>query len=75
MSRSSDIYLKERYPRCPTHWFNIKQMAANPAKFQVMFLGTKITVNNFLINDVWIPVTDSVKLLGITIDKKTQFQE
>ena len=49
-------------------------MVANPAKFQVMFLGTKVQINNFIINNVSISVTDSVKLLGITIDKKLNFK-
>ena len=47
-------------------------MIANPAKFQVMFMGTKEAVENFVIKDILIPVTDSVKLLGIIIDKKLQ---
>jgi len=55
-------------------WFKINQMVANPAKFQVMFMGTKEPVENFLINDTLIPVTDSVKLLGIIIDKKLNFK-
>ena len=49
-------------------------MVANPAKFQVMFMGTKELINNFNINNISIPVTDTVKLLGITIDKKLNFK-
>ena len=49
-------------------------MVANPAKFQVMFMGSKEPVEKFLINDILIPVTDSVKLLGIIIDKKLNFK-
>ena len=44
-------------------WFKINQMVANPAKIQVMFMGSKEPVENFLINQILIPVTDSVKLL------------
>ena len=54
-------------------WFKINQLVANPGKFQVMFLGTKEPVD-FVINDILIPVTDSVKLLGIIIDKKLDFK-
>ena len=35
-------------------------MAENPAKFQVMFMGLNEPDENFLINDISIPVTDSV---------------
>jgi len=55
-------------------WFEINSMAANPAKFQIMFLGTNDPVPNFLINNISIPVNDSVKLLGITIDHKLKFK-
>ena len=37
-------------------------------------MGSKEHVENFLINDILIPVTDSVKLLGIIIDKKLNFK-
>ena len=51
-------------------WFKINSMAANPAKFQVMFLGTKDNiVPDFDIDGTKISPTDSVKLLGVTIDK------
>ena len=44
-------------------------MAANPGKFQVMFLGMKEQPKLTLkINDITIPHTDKVKLLGVTID-------
>ena len=33
-------------------WFKINQMVANPAKFQVMFMGTKEAVENFVIKDI-----------------------
>ena len=55
-------------------WFKINQMVANPAKFQVMFMGTKEAAENFVIKDILIPVTDLVKPLGIIIDKKLNFK-
>jgi hypothetical protein len=57
------------------YWFKINQMAANPSKFQVMFLGTKRQyIENFIINDISIPVAASIKLLGITIDRELKFK-
>jgi len=56
------------------YWFKINQMAANPSKFQVMFLGTKHHIDNFIINNISIPVSTTVKLLGITIDKELKFK-
>ena len=51
------------------NWFRVNHMAANPGKFQVMLLGMreqpKLTLE---INNITIPLTDKVKLLGVTID-------
>ena len=50
-------------------------MAANPDKFQVIFMGLekgqKLSIE---INGISIRTTEEVKLLGITIDSKLQFQ-
>ena len=49
-------------------------MVANPAKFQVMFLGIKqkprLCIN---INGNYLPASDKVKLLGVTIGCKLNF--
>ena len=51
-------------------------MAANLGKFQVMFLWMreqpKLTLE---INDITIPLTDRVKLLGVTIDSQLKFDD
>ena len=51
-------------------------MAANPGKFQVMFLGMreqpKLTLE---INDITSPLTDTAKLLRVTIDSKLKFDD
>ena len=60
--------------KCVLHWFEINQMAANPAKFQVMFLGAKEPVIYFVVDNILFNVTNSVKLLGITIDNKLNFK-
>ena len=50
-------------------------MTANPDKFQVIFMGLeKGQILNLEINGISIRTTEEVKLLGITIDSKLQFQ-
>ena len=50
-------------------------MAANPDKFQLIFMrlekGQKLSID---INGISIRTTEEVKLLGLTIDSKLQFQ-
>ena len=50
-------------------------MAANPGKFQIMFLGSKIDNSKikFAIKNKQIKCKREVKLLGITIDEKLTF--
>ena len=51
-------------------------MAANPGKFQVMLLGMREQPKLALeINDINIPLTDKVKLLGVTIDSQLKFDD
>ena len=49
-------------------------MAANPDKFQLMFIGlkddTRLRIGK---NGIVINMTDSAKLLGVTIDSKLNF--
>ena len=55
-------------------WFDSNRMVANPGKFQVMFLGLNTNQKLCIENDnLVIKPTDSVKLLGITIDSKLKF--
>ena len=57
-------------------WFKMNSLKANPAKFQFMILGkklgnkVKLKINSIVINE-----SDTVKLLGITIDSKLTFNE
>ena len=55
------------------HWFDINGLAANPSKFQVMFLGLKQALSKFNIGNISIKIKDTVKLLGIYIDNKLRF--
>ena len=50
-------------------------MVANPGKFQIMFLGSKINNSKikFVIENKQIKCKREVKLLGITIDEKLTF--
>ena len=55
--------------------FKVNSMAANPGKFQIMFLGSKIYNSKitFAIENKQIKCKREVKLLGITIDEKLTF--
>ena len=57
------------------NWFKVNSMVANPGKFQVMFLGSKIDncKITFAIENKQIKCKREVKLLGITIDEKLTF--
>ena len=56
-------------------WFKYNQMAANPNKSQVIFMGLeKGRKLSLEINVISIKITEEVKLLGITIDSKMQIQ-
>ena len=57
-------------------WYKINSMAANPAKFQVMFLGRKeFNTIEFKVEDIVLKSTNSVKLLGVIIDCKLNFDQ
>ena len=57
-------------------WYKINSMAANPAKFQVMFLGIKESNTiEFKVEDIVLKSTNSVKLLGVIIDCKLNFDQ
>ena len=49
-------------------------MVANPDKFQLMFIGLKDDIKLCIdINGIVAQMTDSVKLLGVTIDSMLNF--
>ena len=56
-------------------WFSCNQLAANPAKFQMMILGGLMAQKPLTIKmgNIVITSSDSVRLLGITIDDKLSF--
>ena len=52
------------------------EMFANPEKFQLIFIGLKDSITLCIdINGIVIQVTDSVKLLGVTIDSVFNFSQ
>ena len=57
------------------NWFKVNSMGANPVKFQIMFLGSKIDNSKitFAIENKQIKCKREVKLLGINIDEKLTF--
>ena len=57
------------------NWFRINSMVANPGKFQIMFLGSKIDNNKitFMIENKRVKSRSEVKLLGIATDGKLSF--
>ena len=56
-------------------WFSLNKMQANPEKFQAIAIGPKTHSQNitFNLNNNTIKCDDEVKLLGITIDFKLNF--
>ena len=57
------------------NWFKVNSIAANPGKFHIMFLGSKIDNSKitFAIENKQIKCKREVKLLGITIHEKLTF--
>ena len=54
-------------------WFKDKQMMTNPGKFQFMILSKNTISKSIVIGNKTIASSKSVKLLGLTIDKKLNF--
>ena len=51
-------------------------MVANPEKYQLMFIGLKDDIKLCIdINDNMVQMTDSLKLLGVTIDSMLNFNQ
>ena len=56
-------------------WFTVNEMAVNPRKFQVLFVGCGDNPVQLDINGITILSSVSVKLLGVTIDSKLNFSQ
>ena len=72
-----EVIIKLEDDLCTTlKWSSENGMAANPEKFQLMFLGTKSDQKLCLkIDDQIINQCQQVKLLGVTIDPKLNFDK
>ena len=58
------------------NWFKLNEMVANPEKVQLIFFGIKEDHElRIEINGDVIKMSDTVKLLGVTIDSKLRFNE
>ena len=55
------------------HWFGVNGMISNPDKYQAVLFGNTNYAFSFYVNSVKIPVTDSIDLLEVNIDKNLQF--
>ena len=57
-------------------WYKENYLDANPEKFQCMFMNRNGVIDaNLSINDVNVESTDSIKVLGVTLDAKLNFNE
>ena len=56
-------------------WFSSNHLVANPEKFQMMFLGCKNDGLTMKVGNITIKSSDSVKLLGVTLDNKLSFDK
>ena len=57
------------------NWFRLNQLAVNPKKFQLMFLGVAEPNISLIINNQIIKCSEHVKLLGVYIDSKLTFNK
>ena len=57
-------------------WYRNNEMVANPEKFQLIFIGLKDDIRLCIdINSSAVQMTDSIKLLGVTIDSILNFNQ
>ena len=58
------------------NWFKMNAMVANPDKFQFLLVGVKSFAEQYvLVGDVKVFASESVKLLGVHIDKDLKFDK
>ena len=68
------ISILERELSRAIYWYKINSMVANPGKFQAMFLGTHNDNICLRVEGVTIQTSSIVKLLGVQLDCKLNFQ-
>ena len=74
-NRAVDIVKQtlERESSKALYWFDINSMAANPAKFQTMFLGINDSIIILNFDGITVESSLFVKLLGVYLDNKLNF--
>ncbi len=69
----------QKYTSNAIKWFEENYTQANPTKFQFMFMkkytSKEISPEILNVNDIKIPAETEVKLLGMTIDNKLNFDK
>ena len=55
-------------------WLKMNQLVANPDKLQLMFLGCQSNIQTVKTSNLTLESTESIKLLGITIDRELSFK-
>ena len=80
-SASSNLHTLESALAVLSHWFSLNYLALNPDKSDAILLGTNQrnrTLSNISHIDVagsTVPLSDSIKLLGVTLDKSLTFHK
>ena len=77
--QSSVMLMLKESAQQATNWYNSNLLAGNLKKYQTMNIGHGQRDNNttqvIRLNNHDISITDSLKLLGVTIDSKLNFSE
>ena len=77
--RSSVMFMLKESAQLATNWYKSNPLAGNLKKSQTMSIGHGQSDNNttqvIRLNNHDISITDSLKLLGVTIDSKLNFSE
>ena len=55
------------------NWFTLNEMLANPHKFQAIFLASADMEFKFEIDDITLVAEKYVKLIGVNLDKKLNY--
>ena len=80
-SASSNLHTLESALAVLSHWFSLNYLALNPDKSDAILLGTNQrnrTLSNISHIDVarsTVPLSESIKLLGVTLDKSLTFHK
>jgi len=80
-SASADLLRLESALDVLSHWFSLNCLALNPDKSDAILLGTRqrnsslSNISHINVAGSIVPLSESVKLLGVTLDKSLTFQK